>query len=633
MTFVRRTIPLTLLLMLSALGVVYGARLPGDYRCLRVVTGSNYGAGFDEANLRYALYDLGSGQYRRDPRANPPLRIATAPDGRHAAELERGADGSYTLWVRDAEGGAVRLQGGMAPAMILRSAGLLFGWSPDSSRIAYLWAARDGQLYLSTASADGSARQTALFTRLDGAAGLLFDLRVYGWSADNAVIAIAEGQADWTNRYSFWSAAGLRRIEPARTAQDAGASEPLYRGVWSPQGQTFAAIRTAAGAQALKLLSPASQGEIVVVDGLPGAPVELVAWSPDARYVVLVSYASVCGTPCATHWRYDFFDSSGARLQSNVIGARLAQGGISDMVTPPSGRVVTAAWFGGEWWFLTPSGELAALDVATGARRVIAEGVVSRYGDEMFYVSTWQRSRMRVVSNFTLLPDGDYALVPTEQGGKIRIERVSRAGRQTLVEDADTLFGENGARFWLWDGTWAAIPWSRRGEPTRLTLARLDTGWTQTIDGGYDTISSISPADSGWVGYIGRRGNERALELVNARTGERRKLLDSLGTHPFWEVSFSGDAAGVFVRSGRDALFRGLVYLAGPEGGAKWISSDAVNAPLWSPDGAGFALMRLNSTGSAILEVFTPDGGTRRQANLGPFLATQPALERWTRCD
>jgi hypothetical protein len=675
MTFVWK-MPFILMLIISmlTLGAVYGARLPDDYRCVRIVTGSNYGAGFDEGNLGYAIYDLGSGQYRDDPRANPPLRVAAAPDGQRQAELERAGDGSYTLWIRNAEALtpdpsplgrgekftteslAIRLQTGIAPAMILRNANLLVGWSPDSSRIAYLWAAQDGQMYLSTANADGSARQTALFTRSDGATDRLFDVRVYGWSADNAVIAIAEGQADWSNRYAFWSAADLRRIEregeephpqplsarregskiqlPSDSLANNVAQEPLYRGVWSPQGQVFAAIYTAAGRQALKLIVPTENRELVV-DGLPNAPIELIAWSPDSRSLVLITYASVCGTPCASHWRYDFYDSSGARLASNVIGARLAQGGASDIDTPPTGRTVTAAWFGDEWWFLSESNDLAALDVASGETRVIAEGVMPRFGDEIFYISAWRRSRMRVMNNFTLLPDGDHLLVATEREGKIRVELISRESRQTLVDQADTLFSrdENGSRFWLWDGAWAAIPWSMRGESTRLTLAQVGTSFSQTVDGGYDTISSIYPANQDWVGYIGRRGNERALEMVNAQTGERRKLLNSLGTHPFWDVTFGGGDAGIFVRSGRDALFRGLVYLVSAEGRARQVGGDAVNAPMWSPDGAGFALMRLDNRGAAVLEILGPDGSVRQQANLGQFLATQPAVEGWTRCD
>lgn len=644
MTFAWKTIPLMALLALSTLGAVYGARLPDEYRCMRIVTGSNYGAGFDEANLGYALFDLGSGQYRSDPRANPPLRVAAAPDGQHDAEIERAENGTYTLSIRDIDGGTIPLQTGIAPAMILRNANLLADWSPDSSRIAYLWAARDGQMYLSTANADGSGRQTALFTRADGRAERLFDVRVYGWSADNAVIAIGEGHADWSNSYAFWSAATLTRIErdiaPEATGENVRAQraaplqEPLYRGVWSPQGRTFAAIYTAAGRQALKLFTPGADREIVV-DALPNAPIELVAWSPDSRYVVLISYASVCRTSCASHWRYDFYDSAGDRLHAGVIGARLAQGGTSDIDTPPTGRTVTASWFGGEWWFLNESSALAALDMATGATRMIAEGVIPRFGDEMFHVSAWQRSRMRVVNNFTLLPDSDHLLVPTQRDGKIRVELISRNSRQTLVEGADTLFSrdENGSRFWLWDGAWAAIPWSMRGESTRLTLAQAGTSFSQTIDGGYDTISSIYPAVGDWVGYIGRRGNERALEIVNAQTGEQRRLLNSLGTHPFWDVTFGGDVAGVFVRSGRDALFRGLAYLAAPDGRAAQISSDAVSVPIWSPSGVGFALMRLDNRGDALLEIVAPDGSTRQRVNLGQFLASRPAIEGWTRCD
>jgi hypothetical protein len=626
MTFVWKIPPLVLLMALSTLGAVYGARLPDEYRCLRVVTGSNYGAGFDERNLGYALFDLGSGQYRDDPRANPPLPVALSPDSQHEAIIERAEDGTYTLWIRDPEGESIALQSGIAPALILRNAGFLVGWSPDSSRVAYLWAARDGQMYLSTANADGSARRTTLFSRSDGADERLFDVRVYGWSADNAVIAIAEGHADWSNRYAFWSAETLTRSEREQ--------EPLYRGVWSPQGQTFAAIFTAAGRQALKLLNGSTE---IVVDALPNKPIELVAWSPDSRYLVLVTYASVCqpGQACASHWRYDFYDASGALLRSNLIGARLAQGGMSDMDTPPTGRTITAGWFGGEWWYLTASGNLEALDVVTGENRLIASGVMAHFGDEIFYVSEWRRSRMRIVNNFTLLADGGYVLVPTERDGKIRVELISPDSRQTLVEGADTLFSrdENGSRFWIWDGAWAAVPWSQRGEPTRLTLAQVGTTFSQTFDGGYDTISSIYPAGGDWIGYIGRRGNERSLEIANAQTGERRTLLNYLGTHPFWDVTFGGDMTGIFVRSGRDALFRGLVYLVTSDGRAHQISRDAVNAPIWSPDAAGFAVMRLDSLGDAVLEILAPDGSARKQANLGQFLATQPAIEGWTRCD
>ncbi len=671
MTFIWK-IPLIVLLFISTLtlGAVYGARLPDDFRCLRIVTGSNYGAGFDEANLGYALYDLGSRQYRDDPRANPPLPVAASPDSRHEAEIERAADGTYTLWIRHVEGQPIALQTGITPAMILRNANLLVGWSPDSSRIAYLWSAGDGEMYLSTASADGSQRQTTLFSRIDGIRERLFDVRVYGWSADNAVIAIAEGHSDWSNSYSLWSAADLSRIEkkespspptplpPGVRGENTEVSEteaenteppvgsqifannavqePLYRGVWSPQGQTFAAIYTAAGRQALKLFTSKNQQE-TIVDDLPNAPIELVAWSPDSRYLVLITYASVClpGRSCSSHWRYDFYDASGVRLRTSVMGARLAQGGGSDIDTPPTGRMVTASWFGGEWWFLNEVGELAALDVATGETRVIAADVVEGFGDEIFHVSAWQRSRMRVVNNFTLLPDGDYLLVPTEQNGKIRVEMISPNARQILVENADTLFRQSDSHFWLWDGAWVVIPWSQAGASIRLTLAQVGAGadFAQTIDGGYDTISSIYTADNDWLGYIGVRGDERALEMVNAQTGERRKLLTALGTHPFWDVTFGGERAGIFVRSGRDALFRGLVYVVSPDGRAAQISSDAVNVPIWSPDGVGFALMRLDNRGDAVLEIVAPDGAAHQQANLGQFLESQPALDGWTRCE
>ena len=230
--------------------------------------------------------------------------VAISPDGKRVA---------WTTKIRDRKGawklGAVEI-GTMGPGSLTkRITAAADGrahdeksavWSPDSRRIAFFSdAAKDGQLQLYVASADGGPAR-----RLTGVKGQMEDPR---WSPDGRSIAFlfVEGSSQEQGALTAYKPdAGvvLETIEEQRIAVvDVGtgklrvvspANLYVYDYDWSPDGKSFAAEAAEGSGTnnywiARLYVVPAKSGETRMI-WKPPLQIACPRWSPDGKEIAVV---------------------------------------------------------------------------------------------------------------------------------------------------------------------------------------------------------------------------------------------------------------------------------------------------------------------------------------------------------
>jgi hypothetical protein len=640
---------------LASMALVIVARLPNAYVCLRVMTN-------DLPDGRYHLMDTTTGRYQLDRRATDLEWNTTSPDGRYRVYLRQQGKEPYlfSLYAEptDRHTPPALLRRGLVLTRGFQMDGLL-SWSPDSQRVAYLWSTLDSS-WLTLVKPDGSGEQTVAYNRAHGGAVRPENTFLSGWSADGQYLAVNENYGIGQG-YSFWFTDHLR---PAPF--NAGGLQTI-RGVWSPIGHDFAALLMhGIDLTSILILSP---GKVPAVSPLPNrTPISSLIWSPDARYITLASLIPTCPdySVCASTWRFILYNRLGARLVGPLNSVTLHSPDTQGMYyvingSRTNGLTVPGIWYGGRWIFLhdlRTQINLSAYDPGTNRLDIITPDILPEFAGEVFYASPLQLYRR---SNFDIQPlaaTNRRILIPTRQGGKIRLDIADPDGesRLPLVEGADTIldtgdatFQVSSSRLWSLDGRSVVFAWSEEKSP-RVTFvaATADGQHIYRLDD-YVSVVNVQPVlrqnmdgyhwTDEWIGFVAGNRMSEDLLLMNLKDGRRYTLLQSVGAGTHWTITLNDHDEQVAIRSSPALTGNNIpnnLYvgsLGGPP--PTLVSRISQGYSFWSPDGKQLAFFDVqeNERAGPTLQITSLDGQPLHQWTFGQSRYITPWLNGWTKCD
>ena len=258
------------------------------------------------------------------------LTFWVAPDGKHVAyQGYQEAVNDFALYVAPIDGSSYVRASQVGDKLQITSQDRL--WSPDGQWVAYtskpgsitdLWVVRN----------DGTQRRN-----LSSIAIPLGDVNEFGWSPDSTRIAF---QADRTvlDRVDLYTATPdgleLDMVHPVPSDD----SMDMDRFLWSPDGSQIACVgdQFVVGQPQVFVALPTGAGyhSVTVSHILPGAQVQQLEWTPDGTRLVLVSNAQ--SSSVLELWIVD--QSGGGWLRLN--GPLGSGGNVSEFRIAPDGSRV-----------------------------------------------------------------------------------------------------------------------------------------------------------------------------------------------------------------------------------------------------------------------------------------------------
>jgi len=568
-----------------------------------------------------------------------------SPDHRFYANVDRDADGSYTLYLRTIRddprySDPISIQGGLGPSLGVMITNNRFVWS--ANKLAFVWVGVDNKVNLTAARVDGREVKQSRFIAKEETSRLS-SIRLLGLSPDGEYLAVDEGRSTRLRgtSYSFWS---LNEMALSPTPLD---DEPILMGQWSAQGHRFAAL-TGSNEQANELIMfvPGDDSQTIRV-ALPQRTYMYVGWSPDGRYLMAASLST--DPDFVRRWRYDIFSADGKLLFGDISGDRIVGAG--------AGTLLTGLWADQNHLLYLkerPGGgeratDLIMFDVTTGLHRLIGVNIMIPFTNEMFYVSPFQVSSAGAAGNLMVVPQGKRLLIPRWVGNQVTVELASFDGnqRQTLVENADLLLNTQAlvidGLFWSVSGEWVRLlsVTIQNGIPrVRLTVAKADGSMVRTFDDDLDDVVGLKSiymtGSQAWLGFIGARERERGIEIFNVETGQHQRLVNGLDPREQnWQVIANPSGSHVFV-SVANILGRegSRLYLA-PVGSDTQVevTQAMLSTVVWSQDGQhAIYLVRVDEDEFA-LEMVSRDGMSAGKVVVGERLQPGAVLQSWTACE
>ncbi|MBN8639401.1 MAG: hypothetical protein J0M07_29050 [Anaerolineae bacterium] len=618
----RGALPLGLLLALLAAASVTFSR-GDDYRCLTF-------SDFTGAPASRIL-DTAAGQRQRLPLAGDVVFRATSPDGRYTAAYRAlpGQRMALTLTSTDGTEPARVIYTGRYGSAQSSSTPLL--WSPDSRSFAYLWRDpdQDGFTLAIYPVDDGNAQALTNTPTTFGSA--TYSLTLIGWSGDNRVLTLRE-RAYLSDRVRFFATNPLTELA---TPFD---ETPLLMAEWSPTGATLAAVERFEGQAALLVGALDAPFTPITLD-VARRDLQGIVWSPSGEYFVVVSHHSRClASACDIFWRYDLYRRDGAPVALNLPG-------LHEQAAEPPIQVLLGLWHGDQWVWAqqddaTTPLNLAALDATTGATTLLAQNIVRGYVQDIFYVPP---DFATLPNAWVLLkqPVGARLIVPTRVDGRINVDLLDldTGASINLVRGVDTLSrpGDRiGSAFWREDARAAQVLWSRRADSARqtyLTLYDLAADALYSTAEGTTHILAPQWIDAERVVFINQRGSDYAFTLFNTATGTQIDLAALPSGVTRWSGVLRPDGAWIAVRLTINPRSSGIIYLTALDGsGTVEISREAVETPIWSPDGAQVAYLTFDGT-DAGLHLASADGQVLGAYRIDNTALSSTMLTAWTRCD
>lgn len=376
-------------------------------------------------------------------------------------------------------------------------------------------------------------------------------------------------------RPSLWQLP-LDGSSPARRLVEEGGL-----GDWSPDGREIAFLRRQAGGGRSVVRRRLADGAERELAQLPGSSEDSLAWSPDGRFVGLVS------------------ERRALLLPAHGGAARVVVEGVQTLAFTPDGRglIVDGNWGGrSNLWQVSLDGRQRR--PLTSGASVHRYPVVARDGRRVLYTNEqWQ----------WLLQRFDRQGAPLERVGaraSVASFGASRDGRSVVYEDLDAGLGENPVR-WLGlesgserelgpglgpalspDGRRVALV-RRAGAAAGLWVVALAGEAPRRIHAGL-----VEPQPPAWspsgaqVAFVARPG----LHVVVSDGGGQARLV---AAGAFAAPAFSPDGRWL-AASGRCAEGpEGLQLVDVASGACRRLSPLASYeaAPLWEPDGSGLAVL------------------------------------------
>lgn len=592
----------------SVLGVVRATQ--AEYACLTFFSRGNNFGGY--------LTDVQRGIIAPDPRVSSdqtPQRGAISPDGAHMAYLSGSGAGRYALYLANSDrsfgpplcndaNSCYRPAGPGQPinSSLTSESGL--AWSPDSSRVGYIWVDADGTLMAATARRDGVQSPP---THISASRGNV--LQLHGWAADGQHIAFSLFDGNYGKLY-LWNP-DVPRITAVNVSRKGDAPYLAYTS--APHGNSVGLI-TNEPTPWLMLISP----DKPKVSGYALLPLFNwnPVWSPDGRYVAL-QYLD------PPYWRLDMYGVDGT-VYRDVGGVEVSddlprRDGQPPLYWSADSRALAYARIDGPEHFKlrlfrldtgrtrTVLDDLSDVPLPTPdgsrlivTRRVGAKFVIGSYdlASEQFMPLVERSTPTRWLRWLPRMPRPTLIYAGGENGGLLDVELLdpTNGDRLTLAKDLLAAFPpqfehDGGWLFWWRDrqGRGGVDGYSAQGEP----LYRYSVGQ--------------------WSG-------ERLPQ--QARSPDAQQALITLWTLNADDLVHVVLAENAYTLSGKATTL--LTHL------------DGAGTPTWSPDGKQVALVVMagrQQAGqqAATLQVLAADGSVVRE-----YIGTGRYLYhnlQWSRCE
>jgi len=554
---------------------VYGTRLGVGYNCLT------------DLYHRYVVdVTTKQRQYDKRPHLAPRelLGDSYSPDGTRWAGLN--GNMSYSMDIENLiTGKSVGLQGD-----VVSNFSMDFGtaWSPDGSRLAYLWKNNKNQFFLATATAEGGDKhEIALINRTDPKQFWTSGLQ--GWSPDGQYVAVGVG-----GDIQFFSSTTLKEVvvSPQQAGSWIDGERGVSRTIWAKQGHT-AAFGWFDNQQKAYLTIVSPDGTVnrtfnTLLNGF-GSGADNISWLPEDQYVIVTTLAG-------DQWNTDVFGVDGTAFH-NVThinpDVRRMDGAFPRPSFSLDGRLISFV----EW----PNGidqpeRLKVFDIRNGRYETLADDVIG------FPIYSSQTDRLAVA---------------WQHNQRIAVDVMDLGGlhRMTLLPEV----GEVESMAWSPDDQWLAIAWKSRIDdiaPIQITWVNPKSGEQYNVSTNTQQLYTLQwSRDSQTFAYIVGDGERMSLEVLNLRIGRPLRLLDRVaaisaisidpttGWLTFWWRNTKGKIEASFYIPGHAALFSSPVQnpAANQLG---WITSGALvdNTALFpSPDGASLAILFYRIDGDSFI--------------------------------
>jgi WD40 repeat protein len=297
------------------------------------------------------------------------VEVKPSNTGRYLTYM--GNNGTYgELYVRKADVPAFT-----APRTTLlhRSQGLNFAWSPDDSRIAFVY--NDSQnnfgARLAISDWDGTDR---IDVSLEGSQrGDYIELN--GFSPDGSVLALAYRNLELMRKVEFYDAATLRKISELPYARRSSTqSIPLELVIWSPTETRFATVEIGDTGAWVTVGTPTEPEQHIVRFG-ENRFMGGVVWSPDGE-ALIAWYPEYDRERNVETTEFMLLRRDGT--QEFIGQGSLLQAGIESVYPSKS------AWFNGEWVFTRYAStanelELAVYNPVSGETKIISRSAIDMF--------------------------------------------------------------------------------------------------------------------------------------------------------------------------------------------------------------------------------------------------------------
>lgn len=613
---------------------VVGARLPDAEVCVLTYEYSTTQPG----NYGNSIYDTTRGQYTRETRIPNFVGSIPSPDQayfiffkpvRHETEV-------FDIYLQPADFAIhPRL---LQPAAWI-SSGSLQGvgdkvrWSHDSKQVVLLWSDRDKNVQLTVANIDDSQIKTVSPFAKDPSK--IFYSYLQEWSADNRYFTVIEKELNDTY-YSFWDNITIEKLSyPLSTTS-------MVRGVWSPQGHTFASILRDDRQKPtdLMIFNPDTSSAVIKIP-LPQVDIQHLMWSPDSSALV-IGYLSCKEANCQQQWHYDLFHANGDAIASDLIGTlQNTSSTISNTIFNPEGRTTLSGYsFDATWsadgkqflYLEQMRGDanhiyhLKVVELTSGQTRLIAPYVVVPSINSFYHMTEDFSSSNRILEGIPYVPQSDQVIIPYNEDDKINVGLLKGAHDQPiiLVRGADRIepqsnsFGLGQPQYWLHDMRDTSpimIQWATGQGTTyrvKLTTANSDGSNIHTFDDGWsaiDNISFIMNADKPMMGFTGKKDGHFNLYMINLETGEQTVVLENVQDSNDWVINLNPQQTLMAINPGSSTANKGPLYIRSVgDGSLIEIDPDANRYVAWSNDGEKLALTSGTPDGKQHFRVVSPNG-------------------------
>ncbi len=630
--FRRCTVALFGIFSMGCLVAVFGARLADDEIC--VMSYDYYTT--QPGKYGYSLYDTTRGQYTRENRNRNFSTDIPSPDGKYYAVFKpmRHETDLYDIYLQPAD---YELDGRLLQSGIwissggLQSIGDQLRWSPDSKRIAFLWSDRDKNVQLTVANVDNN--QTKTVTPFAKDPSKTFYSYVQEWSADNHYFTVIEQMLNDTY-YSFWDSDTLEAVSyPFGTTS-------MVRGIWSPQGHSFASILRDEHHEPtdLMILNPDAVGALIKVP-IPRVNYQHLMWSPDSSALVLGNLGCTEAN-CQQRWYYDLFRANGETIASDLTGSIQNSGSsIGNTLYSYSGRTIISGYSFNAMWSddgkrfvyleqvssdANPIYSLKAIDIAGGQTKTVMTYPTFRSINSFFHISQNLYFSNRILEGIPYVPKSDQVILPYIEAGKVNVALTGSEYEQPIIlvhgadhiEPQPDIAGQR--QYWvadMYDTAPIMIQWAigtGAEKRIKITTANSDGGNIHTFDDGWNAINNINfimNANVPMMGFAGKKDGQFNLYLINIETGELTLALENVQDVSGWTINMNPQQTLMAVNAGSSTAGKGALYLRSIKDDTSIeIDPNANTYVAWSNDGEKLALTSGLNNGQQHLRIVSKNG-------------------------